>query len=131
MKHITILVPDGQVNMGTIATIVGVLEIFTEANAFWKRNGKEINYAIQTAGVSKNVAFSKGMIILKPDIAISDIKKTDLVIVPPSSIRSSSELEKGNKLITKWIEKQYKLGAEVASMCSGVFMLASSGILNG
>jgi len=30
-----------------------------------------------------------------------------------------------------WIAKQYKEGAEIASMCSGVFMLASVGLLDG
>ncbi len=131
MKHITILVPDGQVNMGTMATIVGVLEIFTEANSYRKRNGKEIKYKIQTAGVSKKVGFSKGMIMLEPDVNISAIKRTDLIIVPPSGIRNELNVEKGNKAIIQWIEKHYKLGAEIASMCSGIFMLACSGILNG
>jgi transcriptional regulator GlxA family with amidase domain len=131
MKHITILVPDGQVNMGTIATIVGALEIFTEANSYWKRSGHEPRYTIQTAGVSKKVDFSKGMISLQPEAAISEIKKTDLVIVPPSGIRNTTDIQPGNRTIIKWIEKQYKLGAEVASMCSGIFMLASSGILDG
>jgi transcriptional regulator GlxA family with amidase domain len=131
MKHITILVPDGQVNMGTIATIVGAYEIFTGANAYWKKKGNEVNYKIQTAGVSKKVDFNKGMITLQPEVNISSIKKTNLVIIPPSSIRSDAEVQKGNRTIVNWIEKQYKLGAEIASMCSGVFMLASSGILNG
>ncbi|MBS1563026.1 MAG: DJ-1/PfpI family protein, partial [Bacteroidetes bacterium] len=131
MKHITIIVPDGQVNMGTMATIVGVLEIFTEANAWQKRNGREIKYIVQTAGVSRTVDFSKGLISFQPEKNIWDIKKTDLAIVPPSGIRSAADVHKGNKDIVKWIEQQYRLGAEIASMCSGVFMLASSGILDG
>lgn len=131
MKHITILVPDGQVNMGTIATIVGILEIFTEANSYQKRNRKDVTHTIQTAGVSEKVGFSKGKITLEPDVNISNIKKTDLIIVPPSAIRSSADIEKGNQAIISWIEKRYKMGADVASMCSGAFMLAASGILNG
>lgn len=131
MKHITVLVPDGPVNMGTIATIVGVVEIFNEADAYRRRNGKKSEYVVQTAGVSKRVKFSKGLVSLQPEAAISDIRKTDLVIVPPSGIRSSAEVLKGNKAITQWIAKQYRQGAEVASMCSGVFMLAASGILDG
>lgn len=131
MKHITILVPDGQVNMGTIATIVGTYEIFTEANSYSKRNGKAMGYTVQTAGISKKVDFSAGMITVQPDTSITDIKKTDLIIVPPSGIRNDTDILKGNKTIINWIEQQYKLGAEVASMCSGIFMLASAGVLNG
>jgi transcriptional regulator GlxA family with amidase domain len=36
-----------------------------------------------------------------------------------------------NKQMTDWIAKQYKEGAEVATMCTGTFLLASSGLLDG
>lgn len=131
MKHITIVVPDGQVNMGTLATIVGAVEIFAEANSYCKRSGKEMACKVQTAGVSKQVDFGKGLVSLQPDTSISRIRKTDLVIVPPSGIRHADDILDGNKAIISWIGKQYKLGAEVASMCSGIFMLAASGLLEG
>jgi transcriptional regulator GlxA family with amidase domain len=36
-----------------------------------------------------------------------------------------------NKDFIPWIVNQYKQGAEVASLCVGVFLLASTGLLNG
>jgi transcriptional regulator GlxA family with amidase domain len=38
---------------------------------------------------------------------------------------------KGQQQLIDWIEKQYKNGAEVATICTGAFMLASSGLLDG
>jgi transcriptional regulator GlxA family with amidase domain len=38
---------------------------------------------------------------------------------------------KQNKLLIEWIGKQYTNGAEIASICTGAFMLASSGLLDG
>jgi transcriptional regulator GlxA family with amidase domain len=38
---------------------------------------------------------------------------------------------KNNKLLIDWLTKQYKEGAEIASMCAGSFMLASTGLLAG
>ncbi|MBS1637378.1 MAG: helix-turn-helix domain-containing protein [Bacteroidetes bacterium] len=131
MKHITILVPDGPVNMGTIATITGAYEIFKEANAYWNRQGKETPYRIQAAGVSKKVAFGNGLVLLQPEVHITGIRKTNLVIVPPSGIRHRDDVRKGNKELVSWISKQHKLGAEIASSCSGAFMLAASGLLDG
>lgn len=131
MKQIVILIPDGQLNMGSVATIVGTLEIFTEANSYWNKIGKEIKYKVQTAGVSKKVTVRNGTISLHPDIGISEVSKADLVIIPPSGIRNASDVQKGNRDIVKWIANQYHQGAEIASMCSGIFMLASTGILNG
>ena len=58
MKHITILVPDGQSNLSTVASIVGAAEIFTEANGYWKRIGKKELYKVDIAGISKKVDYS-------------------------------------------------------------------------
>ena len=38
---------------------------------------------------------------------------------------------KENKLLVEWIAQQYRNGAEVASICTGAFMLASAGLLDG
>lgn len=38
---------------------------------------------------------------------------------------------KQNKLLIDWIDKQYKMGAEIATICTGAFMLASTGLLDG
>ncbi len=131
MKHITILVPDGQSNLSTVASIVGASEIFTEANACWKRNGKRELYKVEIAGISKKVEYKEGLIILKPQINISAIVKTNLIVIPSSLVRSYKNAGKGNQLLMDWIEQQYKHGAEVASLCSGAFMLASAGVLDG
>ena len=130
MKHITIIVPDGQSNLSTVTCIVGACDIFAEANAFWKKTGKRELYKVELAGISKKVNYHDGAIVLLPQINISAITKTDLIVIPASAIRTYKKAAKGNQLLIDWIEQQYKLGAEVASMCSGAFMLASTGLLN-
>ncbi|HZZ75507.1 MAG TPA: helix-turn-helix domain-containing protein [Puia sp.] len=131
MKHITILVPDGQSNLSTVASIVGASEIFSEANTYWKKNGKRDLFKVEIAGISKKVDYNEGLITLKPQINISAITKTNLIIIPSSLVRSYQKAARGNQLLMDWIEQQYKQGAEVASVCSGAFMLASSGVLDG
>lgn len=131
MKHITIIVPDGQSGLSTVSCIVGALDMLLEANAYWKKNGRKEIYKIETASVSKKVNYADGLITVQPHTHISAIKRTNLIIIPASSVRSYNKAEKGNQLLIDWIERQYKFGAEVASMCSGAFMLASAGILDG
>jgi transcriptional regulator GlxA family with amidase domain len=46
-------------------------------------------------------------------------------------VRDYQKAMKRNKLLVDWIEQQYKHGAEIASMCTGTFMLASAGLLDG
>lgn len=127
MKHLTILVPDGQNNL---ESIVGPYNIFTRANEYWKESGRESLFEIELAGPSTEVGFYDDLFTAKPQTDISTISKTDLIIIP-SLNHNYQEAVKGNQGLINWIEKQYKDGAEVASICTGAFLLASSGLLDG
>ena len=128
MKHLTIIVPVGELN--NLSSIVGAYKIFARANEYWKKtNGKEL-FKIELAGISKKVDFYGGLFTVTPHTNISAIAKTNLIIIP-SLNHNYEKAVKPNKLLIDWIEKQYKNGAEVASICTGAFMLAASGLLNG
>jgi len=128
MKHLTIIVPDGEGN--NLSSIVGAYKIFTRANTYWKANGKQELFKIQLAGISAEVEYYEGLFTVKPHTNISAIAKTNLIIIPSLNHDYQNAVEK-NKLLIDWIEQQYKQGAEVASICTGGFMLAASGILDG
>jgi transcriptional regulator GlxA family with amidase domain len=130
MKTICILVPDGQNNLSTVASIVGTYEIFARAGEFWKeRNGTEINRMV-LCGISDNSEYRQGLFSIKPELRLDEIGKSDLIILPSLSANYQHAVKDNDRLIA-WIAKQYRMGAEVACICSGAFLLASSGILNG
>lgn len=130
MKHLTIIVPEGENNL---SSITGAYEIFTRANQYWSQrhgeNSKEL-FSIQLAGISENVDFNGGLFTVKPHLNISEINKTNLVIIPSLNHNYKKAVE-GNQSLIDWIAKQYKNGAEIATICTGAFMLASSGLLDG
>ena len=130
MKHISIIVPDGQVNLTTVACIVGAYEIFTQANGHWKDARKKELYKVQLVGVSKTVGFDNRLLTISPQLNIRDVNKTHLIIIP-SLVRNFQRASKGNEVLVEWFRSQYKNGAEIAAMCTGAFMLASSGLLDG
>lgn len=127
MKHLTILVPEGENNL---SSIVGSYKIFTRANGYWKEANRRELFRIELAGVSKKVEFYDGLFTVKPHTHVSSITKTDLVIIP-SLNHNYQKAIKGNQVLIDWIEKQYRNGAEIASICTGAFLLASSGLLDG
>ncbi len=127
MKHLTIVVPDGEGN--NISSIVGSYKIFTRANAYWKASGKKELFKIELAGLSKKVDYYDGLFSVRPHTHVSAIRKTNLIIIP--SLNHNYQLAvKENQLLIDWIANQYKHGAEVASICTGTFLLAASGLLN-
>ncbi|PJJ07859.1 AraC family transcriptional regulator with amidase-like domain [Flavobacterium sp. 1] len=128
MKHLTIIVPNGEGN--NLSSIIGTYKIFMRASAYWKQKGNEQIFNIQLVGVSKTVEFYDGLFAVKPHINISDVPKTNLIIIP-SLNHNYQKTVQANKLLIDWIDMQYKNGAEIASICTGAFLLASTGLLDG
>ena len=129
LKQLTILVPAAQTGPNTISCIVGTYHIFTSANEYAKASGKQPVFHIQLAGVSEQSDFVNGLLSVTPQVHISSIRKTDLVIIP--AIKSEfSKPDKENLALVNWIREQYKAGAELASMCTGAYLLASTGLLD-
>ena len=128
MKHLTILVPEGENNL---SSIVGAYKLFTRANEHWKeKNGSKELFTIQLAGSSPQVDFYEGVFSVKPHTHISAIAKTHLIIIPSLNHHYAKAVQ-ANQLLIDWVAKQYRNGAEIASICTGAFLLASTGLLDG
>lgn len=127
MKHLTILVPEGQNNL---SSIVGAYKIFSRANLYYNQKGKGELFRIELAGTSSEVDYYGGLFSVKPHSHISSIKRTDLIIIPSLNHNYEQAIHL-NKDLIEWVKVQYKRGAEIASICTGAFILAAAGILDG
>lgn len=127
--HISILAIEEQSNLSTIACMAGAYEIFTEANAFSEKQGNTKKYQIELISPADNIQSKVNLFSIKPHKSVNKVVATDLIIIPASLIRSYNTATKNNKILIQWVKEQYKKGAEVASMCTGVFLLASTGLL--
>lgn len=128
MKQLTILVPNAQSGFNTISCIVGAYHIFTSANEYAKTNSGQSVFNIRLAGVSEQSNCVNGLLTVIPQVNISSIRKTDLIIVP--AIKADfNKVDKRNVALVNWMRDQYKNGAEIASMCTGAYLLASTGLL--
>jgi transcriptional regulator GlxA family with amidase domain len=129
MKHIAIIVPVGKGTLSTVTCIASAFEVFATAENYWKQCGRKELFRIESVGSSKKTEIYD-LFTVTPQIHISDLKKTNLIIIPPVVINDRQHTNE-NRLLVNWIKQQYKKGAQLASLCSGAFMLASSGLLNG
>jgi len=128
MKHVTIIVPNGEGN--NLSSIVGAYKILTRAEEYWRQQGKGGVFAIQLAGITDTVSFHGGLFNVTPHTHISACRKTDLIIIPSLNHAYKKVVEQ-NQLIIDWIAYQYKQGTEIATICTGAFLLASTGLLDG
>jgi transcriptional regulator GlxA family with amidase domain len=126
MKHVSILVPKG----GLLGNIEGPRQLFSCVNDFFTSMGKPPLLKVQLVGLSGETKLNNGLYTICPDLLIKDVVKTDLIIVPASEGNMKDVIEQ-NKDFIPWIAQQHKAGAEVASLCVGAFLLASTGLLYG
>lgn len=126
MKHISILVPQGAI----LGSLEGSRQMFTQINEFLKVKGEPPLFDVQLIGLSKETPLTGGLFIVNTDALIGDVEKTDLIIIPALDGELKNAVERNRDFIP-WIIKQYNGGSEVASLCLGAFLLASTGLVNG
>src|SRR5258705_390552 len=126
MKQVTIVVPNGDINL---SSITGSFQILTRANEYGQRIGNKPIMEVRIAGFVTELKLDDGLFSIHP-VNIKDIKKTDLLIIPSVNYDYENVIKENEELIS-WIREQYKGGAEIASICTGAFLLAATGLLEG
>src|ERR1044071_6722150 len=111
---------------------IGAMEILRKSGCMHRDLGKSKKpfFDVQLVGVkTKRVRTSDNLVI---DCAktIDQVASTDLLLIPAMEFDISEKL-KINQPAIKHIIRLKKKGAEVGSMCTGAFLLAATGLLDG
>jgi transcriptional regulator GlxA family with amidase domain len=126
MKHISILVPKGAI----LGSLEGTRQLFTQVNHFFKDRGEQPPFRVQLVGLARETPLTGGLFTAHTDAVWQEVKKTNLIIIPAFDGDIAQAVE-ANQAFLPWIVQQYRNGAEVASLCMGAFLLASTGLLKG
>ena len=126
MKLVSILVPENAV----MQAIADPQYLFAAVNQFLVVAGKEPAFRVELVGLRRQVKVNQGSFAVNTDRLLSEVEYTDLVIIPALFGDMPAALA-ANRRALPWIQEQYRLGAEVASLCVGAFLLAETGLLDG
>lgn len=123
---VSILVPEKSV----MQAIADPQYLFSAVNQFMISAGKKPLFDIQLVGLTKEVSLNNGLFTVKTSHLLEEVHHTDLVIIPAlfGDMKAAIAANEGT---LPWIKQQYENGAEVASLCVGAFLLASTGLLDG
>jgi transcriptional regulator GlxA family with amidase domain len=127
MKHVSILVPKGAL----LGNVEGPRQLFSCVNDFLASMEQPPMFKVQLVGISKETQLNGGLYTITPDALIGEVAKTDLIIIPAAEGADMGKVVELNSEYVPFIVKHYNAGAEVASLCVGAFLLASTGLLNG
>ncbi|MEN5193652.1 GlxA family transcriptional regulator [Sphingobacterium faecium] len=124
--QISIFVPQ----YGTIEGITPAFRTFHTANEFLTFFGKKPIFHIEYVGLHEYVHANSGEYTIKTNRLLSEVIKTDLLIIPPT-FGDIDEGIRANADAIPYFKTLHQAGAAVASLCVGAFLLAETGLLKG
>ncbi len=127
MKHITLLALDGTI----ASTVTGPTDIFSLAGVLWNQIcgfQPEPYFKVVIASVRGRPVKCVNGIVIQPHLSLDEVKKTDLIIISAEDIAA---LDATSRHTAPWLLKHHKAGSTLASVCTGAFLLAETGLLNG
>jgi len=126
MKEIALIIHEDV----TLSTITGAMDMLIHTNRFFQHLYKHQPFKIILAceKIKNDSLFTPSEFVTYTTMA--ETSKADLIVVPAFYGDRDQMLKKHNETI-KWITQMYTDGAEVASLCSGIYFLAEAGLLTG
>jgi len=115
------------------STAVGPMEVFRHAGTLWNiLTGKAGNprFHVTTASATGGAVLCDGPIRIKPMTTIQNVRRSDLIFIPTTGLSLDDVVER-NAPVVPWLRRWHKRGAEIASVCSGVGLVAATGMLDG
>jgi len=129
MTDVTILFLDGTFP----STAVGPMEVFRHAGLLWNLlTGKRAapRFRVTTVSVDGRVVRCDAPIRIQPMAALEEIRHTELIFISSAGPGVDDVLER-NAPAVPWLRRWHKRGAAIASVCSGVGLVAAAGLLDG
>jgi transcriptional regulator GlxA family with amidase domain len=129
VKEITILLLDQTFS----STAIGPMEVFRHAGSLWNMligMKPDPPFHVTTASAGGKAVNCDGGIQIHPNVALDDIRKTDLIFVPTTGLGIDDVVER-NAPVVPWLKRWHKREVDIASVCSGVGLVAETGMLDG
>lgn len=124
VKEVSIIIP----HQALISSVEDARYMFSKVNEYLNQQGSSPIFNVKLVGLTREVALVHGHYIIRTDAVIQEIEKPDLIIIP-SINEEIIPLLTFNLRFNPWLIQNYLLGSEIASLCTGSFLLASTGLL--
>jgi len=120
-------------------SVAAALEFFETANVLQhyaqaKQARQQVDAAplfrLHTASLDGQPVACTGGLRLTPDLAIADLPPCELIVVPGFMFNILGVLPQLSGMID-WLRQQHQQGCYIASLCTGAFITAQAGLLDG
>ncbi len=129
MKKVVILASEQCLLSG----IAGPMDIFLQAGVMW--NGimgmdPSPHFEVKIATSDGQPIMATNHVPITPHFSIDEVDHADLIIIPSQGFTFTNR-DQAHYDRVEWLKKSYKNGSDLASVCTGAFTLAATGLLDG
>lgn len=115
------------------STSIAPIEIFHSAGRLWNLlhgESAKPRFEVRVASVDGNSVKTLCDVGIAPTCAIEEIVDTDVILLPASGLDVQDRIARTTHLLP-WLRRWHSQGAYIAGICTGVAILAESGLLDG
>lgn len=129
MKNVTVL----GIENALATTIAGPLDFFGLVGSQWDYKcgiNPSPYFNVELTSVDGKPIHFFNNLVVQPHNKIEEIESTDLIILPCFAGYIEESIEE-LQLVYPWLWHHFKKGAYILGICSGVFLMAEAGLLDG
>lgn len=126
--HVSLLaLPDA-----VVSTLAGIYDVMNSV-AFMGINStaSSAGFQVEIVGEAMGALELASGVPIQVQRAIANIASTDIVIVPSFLLRADCWEQNRYPTIIQWLRAMHERGAIICSACSGIFLLAETGLFDG
>ena len=112
-----------------VSTLGGLYDVMNAATMMGLTN--ELPFAVEIVGSKTGPLMLASGVPIEVQRAIGDVEGSDIVIVPSILLRQGQWAKGRYPELVAWLSRMHAQGALLCSACSGVFLIAETGLLEG
>lgn len=118
-------------NGNRLLSMAAAVDVFETVNSYRSAEGNPDFFEIQMVGLGDKPDLPSSFHHYPYFEAGNDSFESDIIIVPAFANREMERNISNNLLFLPFLGEQYQKGVALVSLCTGSFLLAASGLLNG
>lgn len=114
-----------------ISTLAGIYDVLNGASMMGIASPGQRSFHVRIVGEKPGPLRLASGVPIEVQVSVDDVAETDIVIVP-SILLSAAGWQRGRYTkLSEWVKRMHERGARICSACSGVFLLAETGLFSG
>ena len=129
-RHVSLVsIPDAMVS--SLSGVYDVLNCISLLGSFDDALPGENPFLAEIVAATRTQAQNASGLPVTPHRSVEELDRTDIVIVPSMLVRGGEWIPGRYPTLVKWLMAMHARGALLCSACSGVLLLAETGLLDG